>query len=449
MFESRQGKKTILIVDDSCFNRKILRNMLEEEFVIREAESGEEAIRILRTEGETLQMLLLDMVMPGIDGFGVLQMMNDQGWIDKVPVIVISSVDLPKMIEKAYSLGVIDYISRIETAAMIRQRIKNALRMFDNQELAMRLRQETRWKQSMYQKLAEIPGMVSYDYDVTKDVWTMHISLKNGEIRTITVTHFFDNLHKQEWLHPESVNILEKAYRKALSKAGSGIIEFKGRFFGEEFRWMRSYYTSVADIEGKVYHIVGRADDIEDDVRIKNSWKDRAQKDAMTGLLNHDVSRQKISAALHKYEHGILMMLDVDNFKEINDVMGHLYGDTVLKKIAEVIRSQFRSEDILGRFGGDEFIAFLPGVSSSCVAEKKARDILDEVNRIVIPPLGSVNCSIGISIADTGDITTEELLNRADRALYYVKERGKAGFAIYQKNFANGPRLQMRVSQQN
>lgn len=447
MLENRQGEKTILIVDDSCLNRKILSNMLMEEFAVREAESGEEAIKILREEGETVRMLLLDMIMPGIDGFGVLQMMNEQGWIDKIPVIVISSVDLPRMIEKAYGLGVVDYISRRETAAMIRQRIKNVMRMFDNQELALRLRQETRWKQSMYQKLAEIPGMVSYDYDVIKDVWTMHISLKNGEIRTITVTQFFDNLDKQEWLHPDSAAILEEAYRKALCKAESGIIEFKGRFFGDDFRWMRSYYTSVADVGGKVYHIVGRADDIEDDIRIRNSWKDRAQRDTMTGLLNHDVSRKKIASSLHRYGYGILMMLDVDNFKEINDVMGHLYGDTVLKQVAQVIRGQFRSEDILGRFGGDEFIVFLPGVSSGKVAEKKAQDILQEMDKIVIPALGPVSCSIGISIAEAGDITTDDLLNQADQALYHVKERGKAGFVIYNNNFESGPRLQMRTSQ--
>lgn len=313
-------------------------------------------------------------------------------------------------------------------------------------EEVRRLEQEQKWKQSMYQQLAEIPGMITYDYNPSQDELTMHISLKEGGMKTIRSVKFFDHLYEQEWLHSESAQILGNAYREALKKPGSGVVEFKGRFFGKEFRWMRSYYTGVADEKGNVYRIVGRADDIEEDVQTKISWKNLAQKDTMTNLYNHDASRQQISAALRKEKGGTLIMIDVDNFKQINDVLGHLYGDSVLKNVAKVMRKIFRKGDILGRFGGDEFIVFLPGMQSKKLAEKKANNILYYMKKIIVPELGEMKCSIGIAIASSENISAEELFYRADIALYSVKEKGKGNYAFFDPEMKVEPRLNMRTT---
>ena len=306
------------------------------------------------------------------------------------------------------------------------------------------LEKEQWWKQTMYQKLAELPGMIAYDYDPANDRWTIHVSLKQGGTKEIVVEEFFEHLYDQSWLHPETAENFGVAHKKALEETISGVVEFKGRFFGEQYRWMRSYYTSVADEEGKVYRIVGRADDIEDDVKITESWKDKAQKDTMTDLLNHDASTYHIKEALEQYDGGTLLLLDVDDFKKVNDVLGHLYGDTFLRNVADAIRSQFRKEDILGRFGGDEFIMFMPGIQNEILVKNKAQNVLDKIHSIAVPELDKIRCSIGIAIARSGDVPANDLFVQADNALYFVKQTGKGNFAIFDRSMETKPRVELK-----
>ena len=105
-------KQKILIADDSEMNRSILADMLEEEYDILEAEDGVEAIGILQKYETSISLLLLDIVMPNMDGFEVLVMMNKHKWIENIPVIMISSESAPAHVERAYGLGIVDFISR-------------------------------------------------------------------------------------------------------------------------------------------------------------------------------------------------------------------------------------------------------------------------------------------------------------------------------------------------
>jgi len=106
------SKKKILIVDDSELNRSLLADMLAGDFDIIEAENGAEAIRVLHEHELEISLMLLDIVMPQMDGFGVLSVMNRKGWIKTIPVIMISAETGGTYIDRAYDLGAIDYISR-------------------------------------------------------------------------------------------------------------------------------------------------------------------------------------------------------------------------------------------------------------------------------------------------------------------------------------------------
>ena len=102
----KSPRQTILIADDSEMNRSILTDMLGDEYEIMEAENGVEAVSILQKYGNTISLLLLDIVMPEMDGFGVLTVMNKHRWIEDIPVIVISAETASTHIERAYKLGV-------------------------------------------------------------------------------------------------------------------------------------------------------------------------------------------------------------------------------------------------------------------------------------------------------------------------------------------------------
>ena len=118
-----KSKRTILIVDDSELNRALLVDMLENDFDIIEAENGMEAMAVLGEREMEISLMLLDIVMPVMDGFEVLAMMNKKGYIKTIPVIMISAESGGSVIDRAYDLGAIDYISRPFDERTVKHRV--------------------------------------------------------------------------------------------------------------------------------------------------------------------------------------------------------------------------------------------------------------------------------------------------------------------------------------
>ncbi|MCI8550139.1 MAG: response regulator [Lachnospiraceae bacterium] len=130
-----QGRReTILVADDSEMNRSILADMLGEEYEIIEAENGMEAVGAIQKYGPQISLVLLDIVMPKMDGFGVLRVMNKQHWIEEIPVIMISAESGSSHVERAYSLGVTDFISRPFDALIVHRRVVNTVLLYAKQK---------------------------------------------------------------------------------------------------------------------------------------------------------------------------------------------------------------------------------------------------------------------------------------------------------------------------
>ena len=126
-------KHKILIVDDSEMNREILSAILENEFDILEASNGEECISVIREYGINISLVLLDIVMPVMDGFEVLEFLNKYEWIDDIPVIMISSEDSAASVKKAYEMGVSDYINRPFDVEVVQRRVFNTIKLYAKQ----------------------------------------------------------------------------------------------------------------------------------------------------------------------------------------------------------------------------------------------------------------------------------------------------------------------------
>lgn len=140
------GKQKILIVDDSEMNRAILTSILGDGYDFFEAENGVQAVKILTEQHDHINLVLLDMVMPKLNGFGVLSVMNQNHWIDNVPVIMISAESDSVYVERAYQLGVTDYIGRPFDKAVIRQRVINTLMLYAKQKHLMQMVTEQVYK---------------------------------------------------------------------------------------------------------------------------------------------------------------------------------------------------------------------------------------------------------------------------------------------------------------
>ena len=129
-----ERRQKILIVDDSEINRSILADMLGDEYEIIEAENGVQAVALLQKQGVEISLVLLDIVMPEMDGFGVLAMMNQTRLIEDVPVIMISAEGGSSHIERAYELGVIDFITRPFDALIVHRRVVNTILLYAKQK---------------------------------------------------------------------------------------------------------------------------------------------------------------------------------------------------------------------------------------------------------------------------------------------------------------------------
>lgn len=166
---------------------------------------------------------------------------------------------------------------------------------------------------------------------------------------------------------------------------------------------------------------------------IKNELsKKKHNLDTLTGLLNKSYFMKCTRKKLKKSD-GVLLMIDLDNFKQLNDNYGHDCGDRVLQQVAALLDSCFRKTDYIGRFGGDEFIVYVDAPLSDRVLDAKAQELMEKIGALARQyPRSSLSVSIGGSRCKKGD-KYSEVFKRADKSLYSVKGRGKSGYAMYAK----------------
>ena len=166
----------------------------------------------------------------------------------------------------------------------------------------------------------------------------------------------------------------------------------------------------------------------------------KSHQDALTGLWNRTYAEDTINALLERGTAGAMLMIDIDNFKLINDNYGHIVGDRTLKILAEVMREACAREDIICRMGGDEFVIFIKGEISKADLASRARSIITHLERKVEEVRFEVMVSISIGIAQTPEDGTEftRLYSCADKALYYVKQNGKGTYHFFSDRLQDG-----------
>ena len=306
---SLQKKETILIVDDSKFQRAIIREMLGNHFHLEEATSGEECLTILEKSGHLIDFVLLDLVMPDIDGFEVLRRRQEMELFKDIPVIVLTSSNSIEFQTEAFELGADEFIIKPVDARIALSRINNTLGV----------------KRRLQNSLDE-----------------------------------------------------------------------------------------------------------------QNVWKVKSQIDEMTSLFNKMTIEHLVSKTLTDTPSSLhaLMVIDIDNFKSVNDIYGHTVGDHIICVIAGVISSQFRNTDFVGRIGGDEFVVLMSDFPTRDIAFEKAEALVQIVLKkegLSIPD--NISISIGLAFSDPEDQSYASLFEKADQALYVAKKSGKGRYSLYGSDF--------------
>ncbi len=212
---------------------------------------------------------------------------------------------------------------------------------------------------------------------------------------------------------------------------------WKVRFLDGTTRWLDTEVVLMEEpYNGHVKAYI-RMLDVTEEREEQLSIIQQAEYDAMTGLLRRGVGETKIRKylAARTKPGGILIALDLDDLKGINDTLGHAYGDRAIIGIADALKKHFRKGDILVRAGGDEFLVFLPGAGGSVESVKASVDVL--LRRLSNTSIGdaggrTIHCSVGCAVELPDTDTFESLYQRADIALYHVKRNGKNHFAFFE-----------------
>ena len=527
-------KQKILIVDDSEMNRALLADILEEQYDVVEAENGIEAISLLSRQRADFSLLLLDIMMPEMDGFEVLAYINKYHWNDTFAVIMISADDSPANIKRAYDLGAFDYISRPFDSTIVKRRISNTMFLYARQQRLEKIIAEQFHEQEKNNKL-----MIS--------ILSHIVEFRNGEsglhilhVNTIT-KYLLKQLVRCTDQYPLSkadISLISTA--SALHDIGKiaisdTILNKPGRLTAEEFevmkthsmvgarmlsdlpfeqqeaplvkvaseicRWHHERYdgngypdglkgdeipiaaqvVALADVYDaltsercykKAYShkealnmiLEGQcgafnptlllclqeiADTLESELTDNSSEQETKNIQDIRNKIDYDrlFSYEKYTFLSRKQRHlqllyidsltsvynrryydehfqgsdniQAMVVIDVDNFKHINDNYGHDVGDIVLQNIAQTVLSCVRKTDAVIRYGGDEFVIIFFSIPAN-IFEKKLERIRYSVDSLIIDGHPELHMTVSIGgVYGTG--TAKGLFKAADSMMYQSK----------------------------
>ena len=319
----------------------------------------------------------------------------------------------------------------VERVLLIVFLISFLLSAFAFMRILRRERSELRVQKTQYRMLQSMANVIAFEYDLSDDRMDYTYYEYGKEGGQMFCRDYYRGGGFRKTLLPEFWDSYDALFRRMLSGPVKDTCEFPMKMVVDEFRWYRFAYQSLADERGAIVSVVGSAMDVNDLVVARDKAREEAATDAMTGLLGKTAFAARASARMKnvKAEPATLLMIDLDNFKEINDTRGHLEGDRIISGIAALLQRVFSADDLIGRFGGDEFIVFMQGITQ----ENTERKLLHFRRRLAELWEGrnyAITCSIG-AFRDSGeDITFDELFQKADEAMYKAKNSGKNNFVI-------------------
>jgi len=436
--ESSGRKPVVMIVDDDEAARLQMRFSLENEgFSVVEAASG--AIAVENFYGAGIDLILLDVIMPGLDGFSTCRVLRRLPGGTHTPVVMITALEDAATIAEAFDAGATDFISKpinllilghrvrywLRSGAILQELQVSQKRLFKAQEIARLGHWERDLQCGDFQLTCPAPEQIGlsppYDY---KCLFAAIVAEDKDRVR---------NLIDEACDRDEAFSV---QYRVILPDGNERIILNQGEVIHRDNPPSRYGMGIIQDItelkeaEDKIRHL--------------------AFYDNLTGLANRALFREHGLRVLQRTRHSqtraAIVFIDLDHFKRINDSMGHPSGDKVLIMVAERLKTILRPVDIItrpvdgrtvpliSRVGGDEFTLLVEGIGSTDHLAKLAERIVDSLAM----PLSLdgqpilLTASLGLSVyPDDGD-DLDTLLRNADTAMYAAKEKGRNTYQFFQ-----------------
>jgi len=428
---TNEREDLILVVDDDPTLRMLARATLEKSgFRVEEAEDGEQALRKFIQHRPAV--ILMDVEMPKLNGYETCKRIREDAVGAHVPVLMTTGLEDLDSVNRAYSAGATDFLPKPINWSLISHRVRYVLR-------ASRTYRELRTSEAKNNALLNaMPD-------------TLFVIRRNGEIVNFLPGNEAatlpeprgDQLTIKEYLPDEIAQIWFESIRKVISDGTVQQREFSLQHNEQQYHYELQMVPYLNDLTLAIVR------EITNRKRTEAEIHRLAYFDTLTGLPNRLLFHQQLANAIeYAGKNGTkvaALYVDLDNFKRINDTLGHSFGDVVLKTIATRLDHCVRAEDCvtragseepgmrLARLGGDEFVAILQDLET----EEDAVAVADRIRKELTKPvehLGHefvVTSSIGVSLypRDGDDIDT--LLKNADVAMYQAKNAGRNSVRFY------------------
>ena len=292
-----------------------------------------------------------------------------------------------------------------------------------------------RKEKERYRIVTEISDEVLFEYDYKKDVMVLSERFSELYGQDYVLEGFRTNINTYlRGIHPEDrKNTVTQLLRTR--RVGANDIQLRLQDVNGEYQWCRVLYRAICDENGGPLMAVGKISNINMFKKEIEQLERESKTDSLTGAYNKMTTRDLIDDYIRNNpkESHMLLLIDVDNFKKVNDTYGHQCGDEILTYVIRNLRESYVSGEIIGRIGGDEFVVFIGGVKDKEQLLEKAQELHDLLHRPyrrgnqIVP----VSASIGVAMCPEDGGCYDELLYCADHALYEVKATQKGNFSIY------------------
>lgn len=286
-----------------------------------------------------------------------------------------------------------------------------------------------------YQIILSQTKNVTFEIDIAKDIITFSDRWNDLFGYIPKTNNFLATLPANSHIHPGDIPALLQHLNNLKSGTNYSTMDLRIST-GGQFVWFCLRATAVRDTQGNLIKIVGIILNIDAEKKETSALQAKAECDSLTKLLNKATSKKQAEDYLNSYPNGAycaLMVIDLDNFKQINDRFGHMFGDKVLLKAAEAIKQSFRTRDLVARIGGDEFMVLMKDIANLELIKARCAQVISSFQTLIADEnvACETSCSIGVALSPHHATTYEELFKSADKAMYDAKSQGKNNFSIY------------------
>ena len=484
--DAAERSKVLLVDDDEVTLLLTAEALRERGFELVEAASGEQLLAML--DDWTPDIVVLDAMMPGLDGFATCQALRALAGFEHMPVLMLTGLDDEASINRAYQVGATDFLVKSTQWSLLAGRLRNLLR-------SSRTRLELERSKSKLARAQDLARMGSFDWRSAGGPAAAAAAAAHAATSDRSGASFGAASGASLVLAPEALRVfgldpqaavsLRRLVRMVPMPERRGMTRVLAEVQTQIKVLAIDVPVDMPDGRQRIVHIeaepefnehgvavgyTGIVQDVTDRRVAEDRIRHLANFDALTGLPNR---RQLIWRTERALDHArrlghqaAMLLIDLDRFKVINDTLGHAAGDELLVEVARRLRGcvrhsdqvmdaaleaagvrSHRSLEAVGRLGGDEFIALLPEVADEADAERVSQRIL-EAMREPVWVCGQecfVTASVGISMYPVDGQSVADLMRNADVAMYSVKDTGRNSSAVYSPMLAGRGREKLEL----